>query len=205
MIRRRRRVAALVAADENGRAYGREHCGGKSGGGKVGGGRCGVGLSSSVELRRVWVSGFGESYAGASVAGWFPFRSWVAGWIHFVGFVRVADFKGLIFLPVSVKAWRVFPSTLFLFFWGCQHGGGVRQSRLAGIVGVLFPAFSRFSLFSRFGHFLVQGPKNFCRHGSRGQHQHQQGERGFNAPRFPLVCRRFGLQFLRRRRPDGRR
>jgi hypothetical protein len=88
------RVAALVAADESGQAYIASIAAAKAAAAKAAAAAviAAASLSSSVELRRVWVSGFGQTYEGASVAGWFPFRALRRG-ASFVGFVRVADFK----------------------------------------------------------------------------------------------------------------
>jgi len=88
------RVAALVAADESGQAYIASLAAATAAAAKAAAAAviAAASLSSSVELRRVWVSGFGQTYEGASVAGWFPFRALRRG-ASFVGFVRVADFK----------------------------------------------------------------------------------------------------------------
>jgi hypothetical protein len=88
------RVAALVAADESGQAYIASLAAATAAAAKAAAAAviAAASLSSSVELRRVWVSGVGQTYEGASVAGWFPFRALRRG-ASFVGFVRVADFK----------------------------------------------------------------------------------------------------------------
>jgi hypothetical protein len=85
------RVAALVNADELGAAMVARVAAGAAGAAaarQAAARQAAAGLSDSVELRRVWVSGFGPCYEGASLAGWFNYRSkWadVRGKLVYVG------------------------------------------------------------------------------------------------------------------------
>jgi hypothetical protein len=86
------RVAAFVNADELGAAMVARVAAGAAGAAAARQAAArqaaAAGHSDSVELRRVWVSGFGPSYEGASLAGWFNYRSkWadVRGKLVYVG------------------------------------------------------------------------------------------------------------------------